>query len=139
MWSTLVSNCPKYALIASASKKKSKDTLDAVGLVGDHAYTLLNVIELHGNRLLYLRNPWGRKEWSGRWSHVSSEWTAELKTAVNYAYQPGAFWISFEDFVQYYESVVVCFVKDDWHHASVSSTFLSRAELYLSLIVGVLF
>ena len=86
--------------------------------MGDHAYTLLNVIELHGNRLLYLRNPWGRKEWSGRWSHVSSEWTAELKTAVNYAYQPGAFWISFEDFIQYYESVTVCYANAAWSYQS---------------------
>ena len=99
-----------------ASTGGVNEHLEARDLIPDHAYTLLHVIELLGNRLLFLRNPWGKKEWNGRWSPASSEWTAELKASISYTDQPGAFWISFEDFVMYYESVTICYVNAGWHH-----------------------
>ena len=48
------------------------------GLYPGHAYSLLSVhsIEHCGKtvQLVKLRNPWGRKEWTGAWSDKSQEW-----------------------------------------------------------------
>jgi len=44
----------------------------ASGLVPGHAYTVIQLCEAEGNRLLNLRNPWGAFEWDGDWSDTSS-------------------------------------------------------------------
>ncbi|KAG6872160.1 hypothetical protein C0995_012478 [Termitomyces sp. Mi166 len=47
------------------------------GLIGSHAYSVLRAVEAKGKRFVVLRNPWGRSEWTGRWSDGSKEWTSE--------------------------------------------------------------
>jgi len=37
------------------------------GLFFNHAYSIMKAIEMDGKRLVLLRNPWGRREWSGPW------------------------------------------------------------------------
>ena len=41
---------------------------DRKGIVSMHAYSIIEAVETHGERLLKLRNPWGRTEWEGAWS-----------------------------------------------------------------------
>jgi hypothetical protein len=50
-----------------------------VGLVDAHAYSLIAVKEIQlkngrTERLLKVRNPWGKKEWTGDWSDSSTLW-----------------------------------------------------------------
>ncbi|KIO31143.1 hypothetical protein M407DRAFT_68340 [Tulasnella calospora MUT 4182] len=51
------------------------------GLISGHAYSIIKAINF--NRI---RNPWGRKEWSGPWSDGSEQWnepwTEELRKAL---------------------------------------------------------
>lgn len=70
------------------------------GLVPGHAYTVIEIREAYGNRLLNIRNPWGRFEWEGDWSDHSSLWTDQMKKAINPTLDDndGTFWMSFEDF-----------------------------------------
>jgi len=60
------------------------DQYESIGLQKDHAYSVLDAIEIHakdGNKanLLMMRNPWGKVEWKGDWSDASDLWTPELK------------------------------------------------------------
>ena len=52
------------------------------GLVGSHAYSVLRAVEVKGKRFLVIRNPWGKSEWTGRWSDGSKEWTREWLEAM---------------------------------------------------------
>lgn len=47
------------------------------GITERHAYSIMDAKEVKGHRLLKVRNPWGKKEWSGAWSDGSEEWDAE--------------------------------------------------------------
>ncbi|KAG9018188.1 hypothetical protein FRB90_011937 [Tulasnella sp. 427] len=61
---------------------KSQDGEDNEGLMHGHAYSIIKAITFPGEngserKFLRIRNPWGRKEWSGRWSDGSKEWSKE--------------------------------------------------------------
>ncbi|KAG8951564.1 hypothetical protein FRC04_005850 [Tulasnella sp. 424] len=53
------------------------------GLITGHAYSVTRAVDFvsedgkHEGRFLRIRNPWGRKEWSGRWADGSEQWNEE--------------------------------------------------------------
>ena len=55
------------------------DDVEDVGLSVGHAFTVLGIHEIKGERVIRLRNPWGEGEFNGDWSDFSSKWTEELK------------------------------------------------------------
>lgn len=38
------------------------------GIQEGHAYSVMRAVEMDGQRLLLLKNPWGKVEWTGAWS-----------------------------------------------------------------------
>lgn len=103
------------------------------GLVENHAYTLLNVKEVDGIRLLLIRNTWGYKIWQGEWSEQCSKWTPRLRSAFGFSQintpeklsQDGIFWIGFEDFLKYFQYVYVCKHRQNLYEQRISTRFLS--------------
>merc|ERR1719324_2107971 len=90
------------------------------GLVEGHAYSLLRVEHIKFSdkakdkekdfRLVQLRNPWGKLEWTGAWSDGSKEWAANPDVArkVNYTDEPdGLFWMSLDDFCSCFGNIYV--------------------------------
>ena len=74
------------------------------GISEGHAYSIMDAKEIKGQRLLKLRNPWGKKEWTGRWSDGSSEWTPEWMQLLDHKFgNDGIFWISYEDLLKKYQ------------------------------------
>jgi len=61
----------KYFLVLSS---KSADQVPK-GIVGGHAYTLIETHEEGGVKLIRLRNPWGSFEWEGEYGYKSAKWT----------------------------------------------------------------
>jgi hypothetical protein len=45
--------------------------------MGNHAYSVLRAVECKEKKFVVVRNPWGKSEWTGRWSDGSKEWTRE--------------------------------------------------------------
>lgn len=89
----------------------SEDEYRLVGLRSRHAYSVLDVEEVqtfnlnHQNssiRLLKLRNPWGRYEWTGNWSRNSGLWSSVTgsSTLNRGGFQEGEFCISQQDFMK---------------------------------------
>jgi len=79
-----------------------------------------------GVRLLQIRNPWGHGEWTGDWSDFSPKWTqtAKQEFGITEDLDPddGAFWMCWEDFLNYFTTLTVCYCRRDWHDARVPLT-----------------
>lgn len=60
------------------------------GIFEGHAYSIMEAreVEVDGvtHRLVKLRNPWGKKEWQGKWSDGSSEWNAKWFELLNHKF-----------------------------------------------------
>lgn len=128
IWAQLLS-CRSAGFLMGAScggdtKPEEEDLFAAVGLQTHHAYSVLDVKDVHGVRLVRLRNPWGRFSWTGDWSDGSSLWNPELRyDLMALGSEEGVFWMSLEDFMKYFDSVDVCKIRKGWAEARVNGCF----------------
>ena len=100
------------------------------GILASHAYSILDVFEIPKprgkkrkfSRLLRIRNPWGRKEWTGKWSDDSvetkqnkerieqklNEKYKETHEKINLSQEDGTFLMCFSDFRQVFNKLYIC-------------------------------
>lgn len=104
-----------------------KDAPD--GLVPGHAYSIIEVKEGLGVRLLKIRNPWGKYEWGGDWSDQSELWTEEMIEHFHPVFDTndGTFWMCFEDFIMNFDSVNICHVRN-WNEVRLKGKFIRASE-----------
>jgi len=124
MWAKLLSLAKDGHLLGCGSGSGKDTDISDMGIVKGHAYSLLRVEEVEGNRLLQLRNPWGSTEWKGKWSDGDKDsWTQKMKKKLGYVNaNDGSFWMAFEDFVNHYRCVYICRLFDDsWNRVFVNS------------------
>jgi hypothetical protein len=120
------------------------------GIVGTHAYSVLEVRELWGQqkgrqptvkdvwggkvsssknnneqslRVLLIRNPWGRKrcDWNGDLGEKSLAWTQALRQELGWGRGEGTFWMTYQDFFTYFTAIEVCMVERGWLHTSIDA------------------
>ncbi|KAF4462584.1 hypothetical protein FALBO_10605 [Fusarium albosuccineum] len=77
------------------------------GISEGHAYIVMEARTLKsGQRLVKLRNPWGKIRkglWEGPWSDGSKEWTTEVQEELGHKFgSDSVFWISYEDLIRKY-------------------------------------
>ena len=102
--------------MGAGSPQGSDSDVSRLGIVQGHAYSILDVFEVEGNKLVQLRNPWGDKtEWKGAWGDNSREWTERRKRIIydrmkqkNWTHNEigkvdGIFWMSLSDFFLNFE------------------------------------
>jgi len=64
----------------TSDNRLEADALMGQGLIANHCYYILSIHQVDANvRLLKIRNPWGRAEWTGDWSDASNKWTEALR------------------------------------------------------------
>eukprot|EP01135_Chromosphaera_perkinsii_P011000 Nk52_evm34s2309 gene=Nk52_evmTU34s2309 len=89
------------------------------GLVMGHAYGITDVVKLDDasnpntiHRLFRLRNPWGEKEWTGKWSDNSSEWKQysghDLKRLGIEFEDDGEFFMDIDSVCKNFTTLIVC-------------------------------
>ncbi|OOF99049.1 hypothetical protein ASPCADRAFT_163003 [Aspergillus carbonarius ITEM 5010] len=89
---------------------------DRKGISENHSYSIMEAREIDGQRLLRLRNPWGKKEWTGAWSDGSEQWTPEWMAKLGHKFgNDGLFWISYDDLLKKYQHFDrIRLFNDEW-------------------------
>lgn len=101
------------------------------GISEGHAYVIMEARELStGQRLLKLRNPWGKGkkgQWEGAWSDGSKEFTPEAQIELKHKFgNDSVFWISYEDLLrkyQHFDRTRLFMDSPDWR---ISQKWVSR-------------
>ena len=99
----------------------STNKIKRLGLLSGHAYTITkvicaNVTPSRGYKtvcLVRIRNPWGNKEWRGRWSDGSPEWmnisdVEKQRIGLTFDDKDGEFYMTFDDFKKYFTHMEMC-------------------------------
>jgi calpain-15 len=75
-------------------------------------------------KVLKLRNPWGKFEWKGRWSDHSNVWTESLKKKLSYKNaNDGTFWINIDDFISNFGQICACKYNKNYVNTSLLFKF----------------
>lgn len=105
-------------LSATLNNDANKEEMEADGLITGHAYSVMEAVEVCGEKLVCLRNPWGKFEWKGSFSDGSAE-LLRVKGDLSKIVDPGlvdgnedgSFWMAFDDFRSFFWEVGIC---DPW-------------------------
>ena len=127
VWAQLLSSREQGFLMGAScgggNMKTDEDQFRKVGLRPRHAYSVLDVRDLDGIRLVRMRNPWGHYSWSGDWSDQSDIWTPELRELLLAGGgDDGVFWIAFQDMLSYFDCIDICKVRLGWSEVRLSGT-----------------
>lgn len=157
IWAQLLAAERKRYLLAGSVPEQAGDLQTEVGLVEAHAYAFLDVRELpSGDRLVKIRNPWGKTEWKGAWSDSSELWTDKLKRELGWSNEDGThstmslvpvysrphstpppcvrhgsdgtFWMAWEDILHYFDEVCIVRAHDDYLYMAVELPELSHED-----------
>ena len=104
LWEKMLDSKNKgYVMTAGTSADVYNLPIEEMGLAPGHAYTVLDLHVINGEKVVRLRNPWGNGEYSGDWSDSSKKWTEELKKKYGLTKKnDGDFFMGYEDYLKFY-------------------------------------
>ena len=117
-------------------------------LIPGHAYSVLTLKETRfGDRLVRIRNPWGRIDWTGEWSPTSTRWTRETISDVSEipveesddveaaevaargsTDAGGSFWMGWNDFLTKFASLTICRIHSNSEVSPLRASRLLRSS-----------
>ena len=126
VWKHLLKNHGKgYLMTASPNSEKAV----LKGIVINHAYTILDIKEFEEIKLIRMRNPWGSNDFVGKWNQNSDFWSHSLKKQLDFKPEEnGMFYMSYEEFLQSFESVNVCKIHENYYYTSKAYTLSTNPK-----------
>ena len=79
-------------------------------IVVEDPHVINNVQQRKTVRLVCIRNPWGVREWKGKWSATSDQWTRKIRRQLGEdvcKQGNGTFFMSYEDMIQRFDHLDV--------------------------------
>ncbi|CAJ1405380.1 unnamed protein product [Effrenium voratum] len=120
-----------FLVACSMRARHGQEHIREDGLVEAHAYSLLHAVDVEGQRLVFLRNPWGNdKRWNGRWCDGDEAWAQYpgLRRRLRPQFRnDGAFWMAWIDFQASFDFVYVCAKR--MRSAADASEHARRSEM----------
>jgi len=125
VWAQLLSSREQGFLMGAScgggNMRIDEEQYRDAGLRPRHAYSVLDVKDIHGIRLVRMRNPWGHFSWTGAWSDTSDLWTLQLREELMaQGADDGVFWIAFEDVLTFFDCIDICKVREGWSEVRLS-------------------
>nr|XP_054529395.1 calpain-12 isoform X1 [Pan troglodytes] len=115
LFSALRHALAKESLVGATALSDRGEYRTEEGLVKGHAYSITGTHKVFLGftkvRLLRLRNPWGRVEWTGAWSDSCPRWDTlptECRDALLVKKEDGEFWMELRDFLLHFDTVQIC-------------------------------
>ncbi|KPA81119.1 calpain protease-like protein [Leptomonas pyrrhocoris] len=107
-WTRLYQNFNSGALLFTVSTPSDMPPADVkLGLATGHAYAVLDMQHIDKERVLLLRNPWGKQEWLGKFGkHDTSDISMEVRKGFNLTREQeemGCFCIAYEDVIRCFD------------------------------------
>ena len=125
LWKKILNAEEKKFIVLGVSINNS--TIEKLGLIPGKAYIISKAYEIdningddnekNNKKFLKLNSPWGTEVFSGDWGETSSKWTEteEYKNHLHYQDKNlGDFFISFNDFINYYSSIGILKIHEDY-------------------------
>uniref|UniRef100_A0A6B2L0T4 Calpain catalytic domain-containing protein n=1 Tax=Arcella intermedia TaxID=1963864 RepID=A0A6B2L0T4_9EUKA len=132
IWARLESSLQSnFVLGASCGGDLGPSVYKAVGLVDNHAYSILQLEYIRGERIMLIRNPWAKTDWKGDWSATSPTWASEQERKKYYRVDRGSFWMSVLDFFKYFQTVTICKLHADYEELRYADQFGTNKSLPL--------
>jgi len=99
-------------------------------------FTVVNVIECQGHKLVKLRNHFQDFTWEGDFSAKSPLWTKELREEVGYhEMDTTSFFMSLKDFTREFDFLTVCHYHESWSRHTVNTHSESNHANYYELTI----
>ncbi|KAK3288129.1 Calpain-type cysteine protease dek1 [Cymbomonas tetramitiformis] len=116
LWSKLGDYFASQSFIACSADVSNREQNLKQGIHSAHAYGILEIADAMDNKLIRMRNPKGRFEWTGDWSDTSPLWTNDMKRAVGIDKvqnkDDGTFWMSLKNFREVFDELYQ--IRDDY-------------------------
>jgi hypothetical protein len=115
VWNAIVQAVADGNMISSSTGGTSNTQASQYGIANSHVYTILSAHEIGGEKLIRIRNPWGRNEkYTGPWSDKSENWTDSIKDEVHYLDESdGIFFMDLDTYYLEFEDTVVHFATTE--------------------------
>jgi Calpain family cysteine protease len=142
MWQFILKNLAGgFLMCASSNHTQVKESKMASGLISTHAYGFYDAKEFKNSKgqtvkAVKVRNPWGSQELLGVCKIRSDAIMNDLKSKyeISKDEDEGMVWISYEDFLENFDSVTVCKVHNNFKYKFLRSELFKWDIWGLSLV-----
>jgi len=124
LWERLYEEFERGTLVSCLGTEKLRDATEddtlggcvskSTGLVENHTYSVLDLREYRGLRLVKLKNPWGKVSWKGQFSaRDDRNWSADLERYLKYnrikakEQDEGIFWMTWNNAFKYFSNLYI--------------------------------